>query len=178
MPMQCARRITLIVLVTCAPLFLCACESKSRDFVGESAARVLAAPDRVEAFRVAGTRGAPATSEPADRAGNLAGFPITATGRNQGRDFGTRLGAVLLDDKSYEWQMAKGCIFDPGVAFRVWRGQESVIVLICFKCEEVGIAPDDEIKNLHIKDADPGIPALRRLAQEAFPDDVEIQQLK
>ncbi|MDB5173945.1 MAG: hypothetical protein JWN51_2718, partial [Phycisphaerales bacterium] len=49
---------------------------------------------------------------------------------------------------------------------------------ICFKCEQVGIAPDDSVKDLRIKDADPGIPALRKLAQEAFPDDVEIQQLK
>ncbi|MDB5302799.1 MAG: hypothetical protein JWM97_348 [Phycisphaerales bacterium] len=176
--MQLARRMIPIAFVICGPVFLCACESKSREFVGESTARVLSAPDRVEAYRVAGSRSIAPATPPADQAGNLAGFPITATGRNQSKDFGARLGAVLLNDKTYEWNMAKGCTFDPGVAFRVWKGQESVVVLICFKCEQVGIAPDDSVKDLRIKDADPGISALRKLAQEAFPDDVEIQHLK
>jgi hypothetical protein len=176
--MQFPSRMVTIVFVLCVPIFLCACESKSRDFVGERAARVLAAPDRVEAYRVSGVRGYSPTSAPAERPAGMAGYPITATGRNQSKDFGARLGAVLLDDKTYEWNMAKGCMFDPGVAFRLWKGEESVVVLICFKCDEVGIAPDDSVKGLRIKDADPGILALRRLAQEAFPDDVEIQQLK
>ncbi|MDB5292466.1 MAG: hypothetical protein JWL69_3707 [Phycisphaerales bacterium] len=176
--MQFPCRMVTIAFVLCGPIFLCACESKSRDFVGERAARVLAAPDRVEAYRVAGIRGYSPTSAPADRTAGMAGYPITAIGRNQSKDFGARLGAVLLDDRSYEWNMAKACMFDPGVAFRLWRGEESVVVLICFKCDEVGIAPDDSVKDLRTKNADPGIPALRRLAQEAFPDDVEIQQLK
>src|SRR5260221_14490586 len=101
--MQFPCRMVTFAFVLCAPIFLCACESKSRDFVGERAARVLAAPDRVEAYRVAGVRGPSPASASVDRTTGMAGYPITATGRNQSKDFGARLGAVLLDDRSYEW---------------------------------------------------------------------------
>ena len=87
--------------------------------------------------------------------------------------------AVLRNDASYAWNIAKQCIFDPGVAYRVWRGNESVVILICFHCDEVGIVADKtQPEEITIHSCDPGRPALLKLAKEAMPDDKEIQALK
>jgi hypothetical protein len=146
--------------------------TRVRDYVGERASKIFASPDRVEVFRMGSSREHP------DATQTLAGFPLLSTGKEQGKDFARRLGAVLLNDGTYEWEMANGCIFDPGVAFRVWSGSESVLAIICFHCNQIGIVPDEaNPRSLRVHDADPGRPALLKLAREVFPDDVDLQQL-
>jgi hypothetical protein len=47
-----------------------------------------------------------------------------------------RLSELLLANEPY-LQSYKMCVFQPGVAFRFWRGAESVDVLVCFSCSDL-----------------------------------------
>jgi hypothetical protein len=145
--------------------------NRVHDFLGQRASKVLNAPDRVEVFRVAATWRKPKDSS------TLAGYPLISTGKEQGKEFGGKLAEIVLDDRTYEWETAKGCKFDPGVAYRVWSGKDSIIVIICFHCDQLGIM-FDESSGQGIKDCDRARHALIRLAQQAFPEDKEIQGLK
>src|SRR5215207_3985473 len=97
--------------------------------VSRSATSILRHGDRVEVFRVSPKR--------ADQPGpdTIGGYPILAVGKEQGPEFAARLGKVLRS-----WGVArssKKCAVEPGVAFRVWRGDRALEVLVCFKCDDL-----------------------------------------
>jgi hypothetical protein len=139
--------------------------------VSRSATSILRNGDRVEVFRVSPKRvevGAP---------GTISGYPILAVGKEQGPDFAARLGKVLRS-----WSVArssKKCGLLPGVAFRVWAGDQALEVLVCFKCDDlwphvVGEPGEPHGETLAF---DPVRADLLALAKEAFPDDSKIQAL-
>jgi hypothetical protein len=129
-------------------------------------------PTRVEVFRVG--------PEPADSpaGGTIGGYPILATGKEQGPDFAARLSKVLRSGGVTKNQ--KKCGLQPGVAYRIWGGEKTVEVLVCFKCDvlwphvvgQEGVPPHEEWM-----DFDPVRPKLLALTKEAFPNDAEIQNL-
>ena len=49
---------------------------------------------------------------------------------------GTRLSRIVLDPASYD-AFYKPCIFQPAVAFRFWKGQKAVDLLVCFHCTDL-----------------------------------------
>lgn len=141
---------------------------------------VLAGATKVEAFRIDAKNG-PETS-PEDRRRvegerRIGYWLITAQGRDQGKEFADKLAGILLDDKNYSDTFAD--CFEPGVAFRVWKGQESVDVVICFHCDNIYCGPPKpvEMENASLWDS-PARARLVRLAKEAFPDDKDIQALE
>jgi len=82
--------------------------------------------------------------------------------------------------------MSKACMLIPTVAFRIWRGKESVTVIICFNCDELVVleenAPLSSFGGIeaHFKvrgDFDWFRPELLALAKETFPTDQQIQAL-
>ena len=146
-------------------------------FLGEPATRILKGGTRVEAFRInnSGPIDPAATGPMIDR------YPITVTGPEQDARFAARLAAVFLDGKTYDFNMAKGCMFNPGVAFRVWAGRECVELILCFECTEFKlIVKDAQGKPVRKvgEDFDGARPALVKLAQDAFPGDAAIMALK
>jgi hypothetical protein len=139
--------------------------------VSRSATTILRNGDRVEVFRVSSKR---ADGGVADTIG---GRPILATGKEQGPDFAARLGRVLRS-----WSVApssKKCAFEPGVAFRIWRGDKALEVLICFKCDDLWphVVGESGSFNDEVLAFDPVRAELVALAKEAFPDDPTIQAL-
>ena len=88
--------------------------------------RVLREGTRVEVYRVAsqGLYG------PADVPA-IGGYPVL----NQGKDLGSDFAARLADAVIWHPVLDKKCGIQPGVAFRVWRGEQCVEVLVCFKCD-------------------------------------------
>lgn len=108
----------------------------------------------------------------------IGGYPILATGKEQGSDFAARLSKVLRSDGVTPNR--KKCGLEPGVAYRIWEGSKAMEVLVCFKCDvlwphgvgEEGVPPHQEWK-----DFDPVRAGLVALTKEAFPDDAEIQGL-
>jgi hypothetical protein len=176
------KTLTLAALA-CLPLACVTMGNPSgrvKQFLGDKAVAVLDGADRVEVFRVdpglpRGDKEPPKDGEKIDR------YVITATGKEQGKDFADRLKAILFDERTYLFDSAKGCIFQPGVAFRVWHGKDAVEVLLCFSCQELEVLTRDEsgeiVHRAH-EDFDPAWGPLVKLAQEAFPDDPEIKKLK
>jgi hypothetical protein len=147
---------------------------KVKKLFGEKALTVLDGATKVEVFRVD-------SDKPGEKDKTVAGYRITAPGKDQDEKFAAKIAAAVLDEKNYEWEAAKGCIFRPGVAFRVWKGEESVAFVICFSCDQMDIATlgkDGTKVKSGFAETDPGRAALVKLAKAAFPDDKEIQKLK
>lgn len=139
--------------------------------VSRSATFILRHADRVEVFRVSPKRAEQPGSD------TIGGYPIIAVGKEQGPEFAARLGEVLRS-----WGVArssKKCAFEPGVAFRVWRGDRALEVLVCFKCDDLWPHVVGEPGTLSEEwlEFDATRPDLVALAKEAFPDDPKIQAL-
>ncbi len=136
---------------------------------GES---IVTGATRVEVFRV----GSEQTNPQDGKA--LGGYPILATGKEQGADFAARLAKVLKSDGVTPNR--KKCGLQPGVGYRIWNGKLSVEVLICFKCDVLWphvVGSSDAAPHREWQDFDPARADLLALTKEAFPDDAEIQAL-
>ena len=74
----------------------------------------------------------------------------------------------------------KKCGLAPGVAYRFWRGNEAVEVLVCFQCDVLWphvMGSDASRPSRDYKDFDSVRPELLALTREAFPHDAEIRGL-
>ena len=164
------RRLRLVGLAPLLLLLGC-----GHHFDGRTDA-VLAGATKVEVFRIDSDMRPEAWKHYPEDAKRIGGYPVTAQEADQGKRFADKLAGVLSDGRTYSTMYA-GC-FNPGVAFRVWKGDESVDVVICFQCENFYCGPPqaEEMENASFH----GTPArarLVRLAKEAFPDDQDIQAL-
>jgi hypothetical protein len=146
----------------------------SRPLLDSQSRAVLAGATKVEVFRTDGMNGL-YDSKPGET--RIGGFLVTARGKNQGKEFAAKLADILFARETYS--MTYNNCFWPGVVFRVWKGEESVDVLICFKCWNFYCGPptNDAMESASFYRT-PARTRLIRLAQEAFPDDKEIQKLK
>ena len=105
---------------------------------------ILKGATRVEAFRVDPSREAKANDA------WIGGYVISATGKEQGKEFAAKLSAVLLSPTTYSFLNRKRCMFDPGVAYRFWKDQEVVEVTVCFHCDDLMVlVKDGSGKMLH-----------------------------
>ena len=139
--------------------------------VSRSATSILRHAERVEVFRVS-----PVYAKD-QREGTINGYLILDQGKEQGPEFAARLSSVLRG-----WSVAnrsKKCVFNPGLAFRIWSGDRAVEVLVCFLCDDLWPHVVGEAGTMHgeILAFDPVRADLVALAKEAFPDDLEIQGL-
>lgn len=102
-----------------------------------------------------------------DRAGEA--VAVSEADRLQLRD-------LLLDEESYELEMAKGCepVFGVGVTFT--SGEQRVDVLFCFECDILAVYQDG--RGVGDEDFDPARTRLVKLVKKFFPADDVIQQLK
>ena len=74
----------------------------------------------------------------------------------------------------------KKCGLRPGVALRMWRGEQAVDVLVCFECDTLwAYVVGSQVEKPHYQwhNFDPVRGELLALAKEALPDDVAIQKL-
>ncbi len=149
-----------------------------------SAAAIFAGATKVECFRLF-----PSSKEKA--IGKTKNFSYFAKGTTQDKQFAARLGAIILDAKTYSWpgQSMKLCYFEPGVAFRIWKNAEFVDTIICFHCSQLAVlennpkVPQNGIGGslqgrFYIAgDFDSARTQLVALAKEGFPTDTKIQAL-
>ena len=89
-----------------------------------------------------------------ESSGRLAGFPIVKTRRVVSKKLAQALEDALLTPRFYligslgrdrtsgvGYGRGTGCIFNPGAAVRFARGKSSMVVLLCFSCDDLAIAP-------------------------------------
>ena len=165
--------VNLRLLVLAFPVLLLGCGARQGRLDRRTRA-VLAGATKVEVFRLDGE------SEMKPKVAGerrIGGFLVTAQGQDQGKELADKLTAILSDEQTCTDNYAK--CFWPGVAFRVWKGEETVEVLICFKCDNLYHGPpkDAAVYNASFLGS-PRRPDLLRLVKEAFPDDKEVQGLK
>lgn len=179
---------TAVAIVAC----LTGCASNSgtpssrvRGLLGDQAVSVLSNANKVDVFRVQSgldenrpiaVQKAEAATRPA--LGQVDVYAITARAPSQGTEFARRLAAIVLAETTYRWDVASGCIFQPGVAFRVFSGDSWCDVIICFHCGQLAIVvpqPQGPPRRIFHDFADRA--ALVRLVKEALPNDAEIQGL-
>jgi hypothetical protein len=138
---------------------------------------ILRGAGRVEIFRIVDPKWHPDAAGPR----SIEDHPITATGSEQGARFAARLADAVLVGKDYFASL--DCLPDPGVAFRAWRGKESVTLAVCFECNHLEVFVRDTRGRLVHRYGDyfynplGGPAGLARLAKEVFPDDPSIRKL-
>ena len=104
----------------------------------------------------------------------LRGYPILRTGPDLAPAQLDEFRRLALDAAHYDFERAKGCEFEPGVALRLRAGERTLEVLLCFSCDEWEFWLGDARV---IEDFDAARPALVRLAQALFPDDAALRGL-
>ena len=91
------------------------------------------APDRVQAFRI--IRPGILTYIRAQE--TIDGFEIMNGPVDVAAATAKELATILADDSIYDFERAKGCEFEPGVAVRVAKGPTTLDILLCFSCDEL-----------------------------------------
>lgn len=152
--------------------------------------RILDGAARVETFRVtppdADAQALPGHQPgtvrllPIPKAPQIDGCYITATGKQQGRAFASDIAQVLFDEKTYS-SVNVACILVPGVVFRLWKGSESMDIVLCFHYGQLITGTHDadgtRHEGIYTDMCGTSRARLTRLAKEAFPDDAEIRAL-
>jgi hypothetical protein len=110
----------------------------------------------------------------------IEGYPILATGKEKDQAFAARLASILLGKNVT--QNEKKCGLQPGVAYRLWKDDRAVEVLVCFNCNVlwphvVGEKWKEQLWS-EWQDFDTVRADLLALTKEAFPDDKEIQKFR
>jgi hypothetical protein len=170
---------------------------KYQQWLGNEVVAVLEAPDRVEAYAIRPwlidhPREGHENDPPAELAPGVPtafdGYPIYAAGPPLDKSFAMRLVEALLDDRAFEpsdppfslHRVLKGCSIAPGVGFRLWSGNRTVDVLLCFHCDqiEIGPIPGRRGRSSHGHgDIDDARAMFVALAKEALPDVPEITSI-
>ncbi|QTA86524.1 hypothetical protein [Desulfonema magnum] len=130
-----------------------------KDFLGDQMISVIAAPERVESFRVNAEQ-EKASSEA------LAGFPISKQGPNLNEEQLKKIQSLIFDENSYHFGIEKSCKFRPEVGLKFIKGGEAVVILLSFSCDLWLFAQGDDEK---IEDSDPVREELIELAYSLFP---------
>lgn len=144
-------------------------------------ASILSAAEKVEPFQIQPVM---------PSRGGLEDYPVVSRADPLGPEFGVRLAAILLDPKSYvsPGMDSKMCVFQPRVAFRVWKESSFVDVLICFDCLQLMVVESDPRvpeRSLGAKmarfrvggDFDPAARQVADLVRTAFPGNPSLEEM-
>jgi hypothetical protein len=139
---------------------------------GEACWAAIDAPQKVTAYRVM----MPGRVKYVRAPDTICGFEITDGPVEVDAASAKELAAILRDDAIYDWERAKGCEFDPGVAVSFVSAARRMDLLLCFHCDE--IAAFENGKRVGIEDFDVARPRLLAVMRRIFPKDEAIQALK
>lgn len=84
--------------------------------------------------------------------------------------------AILQNPKTYDFDRAKACKFNPGVAIQMEVGKHTLSLLFCFGCKEMRMYVNNEITGS--EDFDNANKELVAMVKALFPKDKAIQGLK
>jgi hypothetical protein len=164
---------------------------KFERWLGRDTIRVLENGDRVEIFAVGATPTGPrgylddnTGYLPPGTPATIEGFPVRRVAASQGRPFAQQVARLILDERSYDPRASpfggaiiKGCIFSPGVAFRVWARKTAIDILLCFNCDQVSVTRFGGSGRRAGGDIDPARASFVRLAKSVLDDVPEVMRL-
>ena len=166
----------LVVFLLLVVLPLVSFVQRPRDTLGDHTLSILRGADRVETFRLSDM----GEGDSLGSSKEIKQFPLVAQGKTQGKAFAARLTRLMQDPRTYVGPNDSTCFFNPGVAYRVWRGRECVEVIACFHCRQMLITTKDAAgRPVHTASTD--FWQMRAefiaLAKDTFPGDKELQAL-
>jgi len=147
-----------------------AADNVAKLFGGSDGLQTALAPENVEAYRVASRSATADESQQTIGSARVVSGPVAVDSETA-----RALAVILKDPRTYGWEFAKGCKFDPGVAVRFTSATSTIDVIFCFHCEELQIYLDD--KRVGGEDFDAASHRLAAIMKRLFPDDEEIQKL-
>jgi hypothetical protein len=105
------------------------------------------------------------------------GYRIKAIGPVEGQPFASELRNILLSPQTYTKRNVM-CMMDPGVAYRVRQGNETVEVLLCFHCGQLLILRKNQagetLGSGYTLMAGDSYKRLLALSRRAFPNDAAL----
>lgn len=160
-----ATRILLVILLAAAH---CQAAERLDSLFGDKEAQsVVAKPTKVQAYRLADN----SFYKPTVKEFKVVAGPVAVDD-----PLAKSVGQLLLDEKSYLWDVGKAC--DPifGVRLEFIQGDKSTNVCFCFECDILQVYVDG--KPVGSEDFDDVRPQLVKMMQKIFPEDKAIQGLK
>jgi hypothetical protein len=139
---------------------------------GDANWALIESPSKVTAFRLV----RPGVRTYIRAPDEMDGFEIASTPAPVDATSAREVASILADDAIYDWDRAKGCDFDPGVALRFAGSASAVDVLFCFKCNELAVYRDGQ--RVGGEDFDRARPRLLAVMRRVFPGDDEIGKLR
>ncbi len=136
---------------------------------GEKGVKVITTADKVEAYRIKPEYGA------GDDVKKIAGFPLISGPHKVDAGHARVLRRVLFNSKTYMFDVAKACEFEPGIVIRFSGKSGMIDVVFCFSCEELKTELDG--KRVGYEDFDRARGILVPVMKQIFPKDAEIQEL-
>jgi hypothetical protein len=137
---------------------------------------IVSAATKVEVFRIDPMDGPHQRTPKLLGQNRIGGYLVTKQGTDPGADFIARLVDTLFDDSAYSDEFAK--CYDPGVVYRVWKDDEALDVIICYRCHNAYIGPPTERANENVSLLGKRWSDLVDLAKQAFPNDPVFDELK
>lgn len=168
--------VVLVSLIGCAANAPVAKKREPGQRLDARTIAVLSAPTKVEAFRLDWQDGPTWQTPKLPGQQRLNGYLVTKQGADPGLDFAGRLRDIVFDDSAFGEKLA--ICYDPGVAFRVWKDDQAVDVVICYLCHNAYIGPPSDAGKENCGISHRRWRDLVELAKQAFPNDADIQELK
>ena len=128
---------------------------------------VIAAPEEVQAFRLADKSFYQPT---------VADYKTAAGPIDVNKEIAQQTSKLLLEEKSYLWDVGKGCEPIFGVRLQFTKGDQRADVFFCFQCDILAVYFQG--KPAGSEDFDPIRPQLVAIMKQLFPDDEAIQGFK
>lgn len=183
--------ILLMVLVCISDAASARAPSKLERWLGRDAIGVLRSGTKVETFVLGpmpvGPRGYLDDNTgyhlPPGTPATIQRYPVRRVAGEQGRPLAQKIAQLILDEHSYDSRaqpfgdIVKGCALAPLVGYRVTATQGVVDVLLCFHCNQVGIAHVGRSSRITVGDFDPARAAFVRLAKSGLSDVPEVANL-
>lgn len=130
-------------------------------FLGQDAVALIAAADRVEPFLLKAALAPDAKAGP----GILAGYAWKARGADLAPGAVAEVKRLLLDDASYDFDVAKKCVMVPDYALRLHAGARHLDILVSFACSQWAIAGKGDSR---VEDFDPVAGRLKAVVETVF----------
>lgn len=102
---------------------------KVKSFLGTPIIDLLKKAESAKTYRIKGKKSQ-------DQNNTLAGYPIIEAKRELTKDDLTILSNIAFDEKTYQFDSVKKCPFIPDYALVISPGEEELIILLSFNCDQ------------------------------------------